>query len=441
MGRAGPARLAGGRRQRLPRPVCPRQPPPGAGGVVRLAARRPRVRRPKRPARRAGDHLDGPAGRPAVPGRRGADPARRVVRPVGLQPRRLARCRQDRVGRTRAARPGRAHRPLPPPRGLHGAGRVRRRRRRPLERLVDDGARSRHRGRGTTTCSTAFGIDPARLPPVVGADEPVGEITAAFAADTGLPPSTTVVCGCGDEMAATLGAGLAEPGAVCDVLGTAEPVCAVADRPLRDRTQIAECHPHAAPGRWLLESPGWASGASYRWFRDQLGGGPRLRRPERARRRGAGRRRRARLPAVDGRRDGPAVGGRRARRLVRADAGARPGPHGPGAARGIGLCASRRGRGDRRRGPRLLAHRLRRGRRPLAARPPDAGRRDGPSRQLVGGRRDDGPRRGDAGRGGIGAAPVDRRGRARRWRASRPRCTSPTRPAPRRAPRATAAIG
>src|SRR4249919_942301 len=74
-------------------------------------------------------------------------------------------------------------------------------------------------------------------------------------------------------MAATLGAGLAEPGSVCDVLGTAEPVCAVADRPLRDRTQIAECHPHAAPGRWLLESPGWASGASYRWFRDELGGG------------------------------------------------------------------------------------------------------------------------------------------------------------------------
>ena len=180
--------------------------------LVRLAARRPRVRRPERPAGGAGDHLDGPARRPALPGRRGADRAGRVVRAVGLQPRRLARRRQDRLGRSRAARRERAHRPLPPPRGLHGAGRLRRRRRRPLERVVDDGARSRHWGRGTTTCSRAFGIDPARLPPVVGADEPLGEITAAFAADTGLPPSTIVVCGCGDEMAATLGAGLAEPG-------------------------------------------------------------------------------------------------------------------------------------------------------------------------------------------------------------------------------------
>jgi xylulokinase len=118
----------------------------------------------------------------------------------------------------------------------------------------------------------AFGVDPARLAPIVPSHEAVGSVTAAFAASTGLAPDTIVVCGCGDEMGATLGAGLAEPGAICDVLGTAEPVCAVCDEPLRDSTRIAECHPHAAPGRWLLENPGWASGASYRWFRDELGG-------------------------------------------------------------------------------------------------------------------------------------------------------------------------
>ena len=73
-------------------------------------------------------------------------------------------------------------------------------------------------------------------------------------------------------MGATLGAGVVEPGAVCDVLGTAEPVCAVTAEPLLDPTRVTECHPHAAPGRWLLENPGWASGASYRWFRDELGG-------------------------------------------------------------------------------------------------------------------------------------------------------------------------
>ena len=118
----------------------------------------------------------------------------------------------------------------------------------------------------------AFGIDPARLPRVVACDEVVGEITASFAGLTGLREGTVVVAGCGDEMGATLGAGVVEPGVVCDVLGTAEPVCAVTSEPLLDPTRVTECHPHAAPGRWLLENPGWASGASYRWFRDELGG-------------------------------------------------------------------------------------------------------------------------------------------------------------------------
>jgi xylulokinase len=119
----------------------------------------------------------------------------------------------------------------------------------------------------------ATAIDPSMLPELGDATQAVGTVTADFAEASGLSPGTVVAIGCGDEMAATLGAGLVEPGAVCDVLGTAEPVCAVSDRPLRDATRIAECHPHAAPARWLLENPGWASGASYRWFRDQLGGG------------------------------------------------------------------------------------------------------------------------------------------------------------------------
>ena len=118
----------------------------------------------------------------------------------------------------------------------------------------------------------AFGIDPARLPRVVSSDAVVGEVTPQFAELTGLTAGTLVVAGCGDEMGATLGAGVVEPGVVCDVLGTAEPVCAVTAEPLFDETRVAECHPHAAPGRWLLENPGWASGASYRWFRDELGG-------------------------------------------------------------------------------------------------------------------------------------------------------------------------
>ena len=65
---------------------------------------------------------------------------------------------------------------------------------------------------------------------------------------------------------------MVEPGVVCDVMGTAEPVCAVVAEPAHDPTGLVELHPHADPDTWLLENPGWLSGGAYRWFRDELGG-------------------------------------------------------------------------------------------------------------------------------------------------------------------------
>jgi xylulokinase len=55
------------------------------------------------------------------------------------------------------------------------------------------------------------------------------------------------------------------------VMGTAEPVCAVVPGPALDPDGVTELHPHATPGGWLLENPGWLSGGAYRWFRDELG--------------------------------------------------------------------------------------------------------------------------------------------------------------------------
>ena len=118
----------------------------------------------------------------------------------------------------------------------------------------------------------AFDLDPARLPPVLRADAVLGPVLGWLCEATGLDARTLVVLGAGDEMAATLGAGVVEPGVVCDVLGTAEPVCAVVAEPAHDPTGVVELHPHADPDTWLLENPGWLSGGAYRWFRDELGG-------------------------------------------------------------------------------------------------------------------------------------------------------------------------
>jgi xylulokinase len=111
-------------------------------------------------------------------------------------------------------------------------------------------------------------IDASMLPRLGAGTEAVGSITQAFAEDSGLDPATLVVIGCGDEMAATLGAGVFAPGEVCDVVGTAEPVCAASAEPRRDPTMLVECHPHADPDAWLLENPGFVSGGNLRWWRD-----------------------------------------------------------------------------------------------------------------------------------------------------------------------------
>lgn len=117
----------------------------------------------------------------------------------------------------------------------------------------------------------ATGIPAQMLPEVLPATQPVGTVTPAFAEATGLAPGTAVAVGCGDEMAATLGAGVFEPGEVCDVVGTAEPVCAASAEPREDPTMLVECHPHADPDAWLLENPGFVSGGNLRWWRDQFG--------------------------------------------------------------------------------------------------------------------------------------------------------------------------
>ncbi|HEY1331495.1 MAG TPA: FGGY family carbohydrate kinase [Actinomycetota bacterium] len=117
----------------------------------------------------------------------------------------------------------------------------------------------------------ATGIDVERLPRLAAATAPAGTVTPEFADATGMPADAVVAVGCGDEMAATLGAGVFEPGEVCDVAGTAEPVCAASDAPRSDPTMLVECHPHADPDAWLLENPGFVSGGNLRWWRDQFG--------------------------------------------------------------------------------------------------------------------------------------------------------------------------
>jgi xylulokinase len=116
----------------------------------------------------------------------------------------------------------------------------------------------------------SFQVPEQLLVPIYPANQPLGRLKPALAQELGLAPETLVVLGCGDEHAACLGAGVIRPGVVCDIAGTAEPVCAADDKPVFDPSGLVETHCHAHPDLWLPENPGFVSGANYRWVRDQF---------------------------------------------------------------------------------------------------------------------------------------------------------------------------
>ncbi|MEP6895216.1 MAG: xylulokinase [Chloroflexota bacterium] len=115
-----------------------------------------------------------------------------------------------------------------------------------------------------------FEIPMHLLPPIYPATHVLGTLHHEAAERLGLTTSTKVILGSGDEHAACLGAGVIKPGLVCDIAGTAEPVCTSSQNALFDESGLVETHCHADPNLWLLENPGFVSGANYRWFRDQF---------------------------------------------------------------------------------------------------------------------------------------------------------------------------
>ena len=185
---------------------------------------------------------------------------------------------------------------------------------------------------------------PARLAAAWRAPTPCsGRSRRGCARRPGSSAATLVVLGAGDEMAATLGAGVRRAGRGVRRHGHRR--AGVRGRRRAGARRLAawsSCTRTPTRRRWLLENPGWLSGGAYRWFRDELGepeigarGGERRRRLRAAERRSPRRRRRAPtasswLPALAGAM-APEWNAARARRLVRADGRARP--RAPGRAR------------------------------------------------------------------------------------------------------------
>ncbi len=110
------------------------------------------------------------------------------------------------------------------------------------------------------------GLKPRALPSFIAPTDVAGYVTAAAAAETGLPEGLPVVCGSSDSAVEDYGAGAVEPGDLIIKLATAGNV----------NSMTAEAHPHPktltyshiVPGMWYSVSATNAAALCQRWMRD-----------------------------------------------------------------------------------------------------------------------------------------------------------------------------
>lgn len=125
------------------------------------------------------------------------------------------------------------------------------------------------RGGWSAEALAAFGVDERTLGDLRPATDVAGPLLGEVARAWGVAECPVVV-GTGDEHAACVAAGILRPGIIGDIAGTAEPVAAAADRPVRDPAGLVETHAHVPSGSWLVEHPGFVSAGSVRWLAEDL---------------------------------------------------------------------------------------------------------------------------------------------------------------------------
>ncbi len=117
------------------------------------------------------------------------------------------------------------------------------------------------------------GLDPGQLPPVRPSGTPAGQVSAAAAAETGLPVGTACVLGGHDHLCAALAVGADHPGAAVDSSGTAQSVL-FALRGFQSGPGLSEagyaCYAHVIPGLHVLKGGLKAAGGAVEWLARRL---------------------------------------------------------------------------------------------------------------------------------------------------------------------------
>jgi xylulokinase len=107
-----------------------------------------------------------------------------------------------------------------------------------------------------------------KFPPVRQGMQVIGEVTRQSASELGIPAGTPVIAGTTDTTAAMLGIGIAENGQAFVSHGTGSNVGLCVTEPKPNRHLI--CIPQGIPGRWMLSAVMTSTGASIKWFMNEL---------------------------------------------------------------------------------------------------------------------------------------------------------------------------
>lgn len=112
----------------------------------------------------------------------------------------------------------------------------------------------------------ALSIDASLLPSVVAPGTPIGPITAAAAAETGLPRQTIVTAGATDGYASCVASGVVRPGQYNTTIGTTLVLKGVTEHLIRDPQGRVYCHKHPE-GYWYPGGAGNVGGICLnQWF-------------------------------------------------------------------------------------------------------------------------------------------------------------------------------
>ncbi len=116
--------------------------------------------------------------------------------------------------------------------------------------------------------ASALEIDLDKMPEALESGIDIGEMITD---DTLFDKKTLVVTGAGDQQSAALGVGVVSPGEVKCTTGTGSFLLAFLGEPNFDPQKRVLCSCHAVPNTWVQEASIFTSGATLRWFRDQVG--------------------------------------------------------------------------------------------------------------------------------------------------------------------------